>query len=216
MDVYRTEEEQLAALKGWWQKNGSSLLIGIGLALAIVFGWKAWQQHQATQQAAAAASYQNVIDALSFDADKRTSTIAFVSDALRKDYPDSGYALLASLIEARQLMDAKNPAEAINRLIWAQSHIDLEKPLGLIVTIRLARAQLANEQADAALATLETIPQAGAFEAMRQELKGDILHTQGNLEAATAAYLAARQASGSDRAPILDLKLSDLGVARQP
>ena len=45
MAEMRTEEEQIEAIKQWWKKNGSSLLIGVGLALAIVFGWQAWQNH---------------------------------------------------------------------------------------------------------------------------------------------------------------------------
>jgi len=35
---HRTEEEQVAALKQWWNDNGNSLIIGVGLALALVFG----------------------------------------------------------------------------------------------------------------------------------------------------------------------------------
>ena len=50
MAELRTEEEQIEAIKRWWKKNGSSLLLGIALALAIVFGWQAWQNHQAGAQ----------------------------------------------------------------------------------------------------------------------------------------------------------------------
>ena len=46
MTEFRTEEEQIAALKKWWNDNSKSLLIGVGLALAIVFGWKAYQNSQ--------------------------------------------------------------------------------------------------------------------------------------------------------------------------
>ena len=41
MAEMRTEEETVQAIKDWWKKNGSSLLIGVGAALAIVFGWQA-------------------------------------------------------------------------------------------------------------------------------------------------------------------------------
>jgi len=43
MAELRTDEEQVEAIKQWWKNNGSSLLIGIGAALAIAFGWQAWQ-----------------------------------------------------------------------------------------------------------------------------------------------------------------------------
>ncbi len=47
MDVYRTEDQQLDALKGWWKKNGTSIIVAIALGLAIVVGGRTWisQQH---------------------------------------------------------------------------------------------------------------------------------------------------------------------------
>ena len=38
MDPYHTEEDQVRAIRQWWERNGSSTLTGVGLALAIVFG----------------------------------------------------------------------------------------------------------------------------------------------------------------------------------
>ena len=46
MEDYRTEEEQIEALKRWWSENGKSIVIGIALAGASVFGWRAWQDQQ--------------------------------------------------------------------------------------------------------------------------------------------------------------------------
>ena len=34
-----TEEEQIAQIKDWWQRNGKPLLTGGVLALAVVIGW---------------------------------------------------------------------------------------------------------------------------------------------------------------------------------
>ncbi|WP_409365464.1 tetratricopeptide repeat protein, partial [Klebsiella pneumoniae] len=39
----RTEDEDLAQIKDWWQRNGKPLVTGGILALAVVFGWQAWQ-----------------------------------------------------------------------------------------------------------------------------------------------------------------------------
>lgn len=47
---HRTEEEQVAALKQWWKDNGNSLIIGVGLALAVVFGWKIEGKETQTRQ----------------------------------------------------------------------------------------------------------------------------------------------------------------------
>ena len=65
MAELRTEEEQIQAIKDWWKKNGSSLLIGIGAALAIVFGWQAWQNSQAQQRTEAANQFANLLNAFS-------------------------------------------------------------------------------------------------------------------------------------------------------
>ncbi|HAW23266.1 MAG TPA: GTP-binding protein, partial [Pseudomonas sp.] len=48
-----TEEEQLAQIKEWWQRNGKPLLMGGALALVLVFGWQFWQKHQLNQSQSA-------------------------------------------------------------------------------------------------------------------------------------------------------------------
>ena len=32
MDVYKTEEEQVEAIKKWWQENGKSIIAGVVIA----------------------------------------------------------------------------------------------------------------------------------------------------------------------------------------
>jgi len=49
-----TEEEQLAQIREWWQRNGKPLLFGGALALVLVFGWQAWQNRQVTRPRPAA------------------------------------------------------------------------------------------------------------------------------------------------------------------
>ena len=45
----RTEEEDLAMIREWWQRNGKPLMTGCVLALVLVFGWKGWQNYQTVQ-----------------------------------------------------------------------------------------------------------------------------------------------------------------------
>ena len=120
MAELRTEEEQVQAIKDWWKKNGSSLLIGIGAALAIVFGWQAWQNHQAQQRTEAANQFANLLNAFSDQADETSGeTVAFVAQTLREDYTDSAYAVYGNLILARQqLMQEGNAEAAIDSLKW--------------------------------------------------------------------------------------------------
>ncbi|HET8802632.1 MAG TPA: tetratricopeptide repeat protein [Marinobacter sp.] len=214
MAELRTEEEQIQAIKDWWKKNGSSLLIGIGAALAIVFGWQAWQNSQAQQRTEAANQFANLLNAFSNQAEETSGeTVAFVAKTLREDYTDSAYAIYGNLILARQqLMESDDPVAAIESLQWALDKTGDQQALKLVVRNRLARAQFAAGQYDDALATIEAAGNADAFDAILTELRGDILLAQGDRDGAREAYLAAREQSQQGRSGILELKLSDLGV----
>ncbi len=63
VDVYRTEEEQLEALKKWWQTNGKAVIMGIGASLLLIVGWRAWQDHSRSTSEAASVAYQEVLEA---------------------------------------------------------------------------------------------------------------------------------------------------------
>lgn len=213
MAELRTEEEQVQAIKDWWKKNGSSLLIGIGAALAIVFGWQAWQNHEAQQRTEAANQFANLLNAFSDQADETSGeTVAFVAQTLRDDYTDSAYAVYGNLLLARQqLMDGESAA-AVESLEWALEKSGEQQALTLVVRSRLARAQFDAGQFDEALATIDEAADADSFNAIFSELRGDILLAQGDRDGARDAYLAAREQSQQGRSGILELKLSDLGV----
>jgi predicted negative regulator of RcsB-dependent stress response len=48
-----TEEEQIEALKRWWEENGKQTLLGIALIVGGYFGWQAWTDHGVEQASAA-------------------------------------------------------------------------------------------------------------------------------------------------------------------
>ncbi|MBE97304.1 tetratricopeptide repeat protein [Marinobacter sp.] len=214
MAEMRTEEETVQAIKDWWKKNGSSLLIGVGAALAIVFGWQAWQNHQMQQRTEAASQFAELINAYSDETDEnRADTVAYVAESLREEYSDSAFAIYGMLMLARQqVMDQGDPEGAIESLTWAREKAGESGALALVIRNRLARAQFAAEQYEDALATIEGTGNTGSFGAIFTELKGDILLAQGNREGAREAYLAAREMNQQGRSGILELKLSDLGV----
>lgn len=214
MAEIRTDEETVEAIKDWWKKNGTSLMIGIAAALAIVFGWQAWQQHQVDQRTQAASQFANLINAYTDESQQnRAETVEFTANTLREDFSDSAYAVYGSLILARQqLMDQGDAEAAISTLKWANSKTDQSEPLSLIIRSRLARAQFELEQYDEALSTINGASDADSFDAMFSELRGDILLAQGNTKEAREAYLTAREQSAGERGGILELKLADLGV----
>ncbi len=213
MAELRTEEEQIQAIKDWWKKNGSSLLIGIGAALAIVFGWQAWQNHEAQQRTEAANQFANLLNAFGDQADETSGdTVAFVAKTLREDYTDSAYAVYGNLVLARQQLMDGEPEAAIDSLTWALDQTGEQQALALVVRSRLARAQFDAGEYDAALATIDGAADADSFAAIFSELRGDVLLAQGDRDGAREAYLAAREQSQQGRSGILEMKLSDLGV----
>ncbi|OHY83008.1 tetratricopeptide repeat protein [Marinobacter sp. AC-23] len=220
MAELNTEEEQVQAIKDWWKRNGSSLLMGIGAALAIVFGWQAWQNHQDQQRTEAANQFATLLNAFGNEADETSGeTVAFVAKTLRDDYTDSTYAVYGNLVLARQQLIEENDAEAaVASLQWALEKAGEHKALAMVVRNRLARAQFSGERYDDALATIDaagSMESADAFAAIFSELRGDILLAQGDEKGALDAYLAAREQSQQGRSGILELKLSDLGVGEE-
>ena len=85
MEEYQTDEQQIAALKNWWQQYGRSLLTGVVLALALVFGWRAWQSHQSTESETAALQYQSIVAAFETarDAEEASDAKASASVTLK-------------------------------------------------------------------------------------------------------------------------------------
>jgi predicted negative regulator of RcsB-dependent stress response len=213
MAELRTDEEQVEAIKQWWKNNGSSLLIGIGAALAIVFGWQAWQNHQAQQRTEAANQFVTLMNAFGTEDETSADTVAFVAKTLRDDHADSAYAVYANLMLARvQLMQNSDTEGAVESLQWALEKAVDTQPLALVVRSRLAQAQMALEDYDAALATIDGAKDSDAFGVIFAELRGDILLAKGDQEGARDAYLAAREQGEENRSGILQLKLADLGV----
>ncbi len=214
MSELRTEEEQIDAIKDWWKRNGSSLLLGIGAALAIIFGWQAWQSHQSQQRSEAASQFASLLNAYADESDaNRTETVAYVAKQLSSEFAGSAYATYGMLVLAQQqLLEENNVKGAIESLQWARGHVEEKSALNMIVLHRLASALLTDGQHDEALATLNTVDITEPFKSLFAELEGDILMANGELDQARDAYLVARQNSLTGRNGLLELKLANLGV----
>ena len=64
MNVYATEEEQVEALKKWWKQNGKSVLGGVLIGVAVIYGGKTWLQQHNRQIEVASAEYEAMIQDL--------------------------------------------------------------------------------------------------------------------------------------------------------
>lgn len=214
MAEMQTEEEQIAAIKQWWKKNGSSLLIGVGLALAIVFGWQAWQNHQANAQAEAGADFAQLMQQAQQSASEEDrESVAYLAKQVREEHSGTSYAVYAMLILANQQMMADgDPAAAVETLQWALDQSGSSNALSLVIRTRLARAQYGAGQYDEALKTVRGTSDTGSFEGILAELEGDILIANGDTSGAKEAYTRAKDAGQSGGIGLLQRKLDSLGI----
>ncbi len=209
MDVYRTEEEQVEALKKWWEDNGKSIIFGIVIGLGAVFGWRSWQDHKITQAEAASELYQSILASL------RNENAGQAQDPAMEiinNYNGTGYAVFARLTLAKLAVEEDDYESAVQHLEQALDKND-EGTLGLAIRLRLARAHLALQQYDQALARLD-VKNRQQYAASYDELRGDILAQSGDRQGAIEAYnraLAAAQSQSADTS-VLQMKMNDLGA----
>jgi predicted negative regulator of RcsB-dependent stress response len=214
VDAYRTEDEQLEALKRWWKENGTSTLLSIVLVLGGYFGWQAWQTRQQQQAEVASAAYQELLQ-LSMEieqeaTDTRYATASHLAETLKTDFPGSVYAQYAALMQAKLQVTRNDLAAAEAELRWVLAS-EPELALLQVSKLRLARVLFASDQADQALSLINAADY-GEFAGAYYELRGDIETTRGNIEAARQAYQNALDhgPAASGAAPLVRLKLESL------
>ena len=190
MDAYTHEKEQLDQIKQWWKENWLFIVGGLVIAIGSISGWRAWQAYERERAEAASVHYKEMLVQIAASDSARAET---AYEALKADYADTVYALLAALQQAETALRADDLDTAAAELRWAvDSGIDRE--LQLLARLRLARVQLAAGDSDAALATLATESVPGRFTAAYEELKGDAHYFAGNRDAARTAYEASLEA----------------------
>lgn len=208
MEAYSSEQEQVEALKKWWKENGSSVITGLLLGLAVIFGTRAWFGYQERQQEAASHLYVQFMNGLERNDAEQTSQ---AGDALVSDYSRSPYAALAALGMARQQIEQGELAAARAQLQWA---LERSKTAAIrhSARLRLVRLLTAMEEFTAAEALLNEAPAAAEYAPLYAELRGDLALVQGDRTAAREAYQAALAGLGADAPsrPLLRIKLDDV------
>lgn len=204
-----SDEEQLAQIKEWWQRNGMPLLLGGALALVLVFGWQFWQKHQLNQAQNASAIYQQLLNVSLEQGEVDAAEVSRLSSLLKKEHSGSHYAQYGSLFAAKVAVESGRLDDAAAEL---QSVVDkpVDKTIEELARQRLARVLAAQDKAEDALALLKG-EAVEAFAASREELRGDLLVKLGRDEDAHKAYSKAKESLSQDAAiGGLQLKLDDL------
>lgn len=206
MSDYLSEEEQVQALKTWWDENGTSLVVGVVLVLAATFGWRWYQGYSADQAAAASDLYQ---DYLLADEDARDEVVAEIDSQI----PGTSYQAFVKLTEARRALDGGDLEAAVGELEDALAAAKGSYLDGL-TRIRLARLYQQQGKTDAALAQLALV-KGGGYESQAAELRGDIHYAAGDRAEAGVAYrVASDLLPEGDARPLLELKLMNTADAQ--
>jgi predicted negative regulator of RcsB-dependent stress response len=211
MDVNLTDDEKLAEVKKWWGENGGSIITGVVLGLAVLFGSKAWFAYQDRKAETASNIYTTLMVALERGQNQIVSEKAGV---LVSDYTGTPYATLAALALARMNIETGELAVARSHLQWVidNTHSDLMRETA---RLRLARVMIAMDKLDGALALLDQAGPDSSFDPLYTEVRGDVDVARGDLAAANKAYQAALEITASD-APgrhLLQLKYDSTVVA---
>ncbi|MBT8139353.1 MAG: tetratricopeptide repeat protein [Gammaproteobacteria bacterium] len=218
MDPMRTEDDQVQALKKWWDENGVSTVLSVIVAIAAVLGWRGWQSAQEAKAEAAAFSYQAMQTAVAAaaqapDDDIKIAEAMHAADTIKQEFAKTGYAQFAALAKAKQAVLDEDYASAETELRWV---IDKTQSAQLreIARLRLARVLLSAGNTDGALAALNQGAETGGtsgdiFAAQKAELAGDIHIARGEYQLAVEQYERAGKITGDGptRLPLVAMKL---------
>ncbi len=209
MDHYQTDDERVESIKKWWSSNGSSVITGIVMGVAVIVGWQYWTSYKASQGEEASSIYELVMTALQ---DGKIEVVEVQGTRILDEYSGTPYATLAALSLAKVAVDQGEYDMAMGYLEWVIANSD-QVAMTNVARLRLARVMLAVGRLDEAQAELTKVTDA-SFTAEKEELKGDIHVAANEPGKARAAYEAARAASGfRGAADWLQMKLDDLPPA---
>ena len=211
MDANLTDDEKLAELKKWWGENGGSIITGVVLGLAVLFGSKAWFAYQERNAETASNIYTTLMTAME-GGDNQVVTER--AGMLLSDYSGTPYATLAALALARINIETGELAASRSHLQWVLDNSDSDV-MRDTARLRMARVMMAMEDLDGALALLDQAASGTAFDPLYTEVRGDIEFARGDQAAANKAYQSALAATASD-APgrhLLQLKYDSTLVA---
>ena len=218
MAIDSADEENVEALKKWWQENGKQLLISVFVVLGGIGGWDLYQNSEQESRNAASDIYEEIL-ALTLKTDneplsdsERENIISY-GQQLREEYPTSSYASFGTLFAAAAEVENRNLSQAEILLNWILENStgglfsSTEDGLLLTTKLRLGRVLLAQGDAARALDFVNTVDPK-EFETGFAELRGDIYVALDQLEEAQDAYSIAQQAGSNSDA--LRMKIQEL------
>ncbi len=211
VDLTLDEHEKIEDLKAFWKAHANKIVGGLLIASVAGIGVAWWKQHQFRTNAAAASLYASIQGMQQAD---QSSAVATLTVTLLQRYPNTPYAARGALIGAATASASHNASLAQSDLRWVLDH-SKESSLQTVARLRLAGVLLDQNQTQAALTMIDTAhdeTDANVY----NDLKGDILVREGQLDAARAAYRIALEKLPADSPyrQVVEIKLNAIaGVA---
>lgn len=153
MSRYETDDEQLEALKKWWDKYGTMLLSGI---LVVVLAWAGWSYYTKSQYAKASNASTTFEVLQSKGQQDAFGDVAREGLKLMEEQPSSPYSTGTALMEAKFELDKGHTDKAIENLQWVVKQ-NLDASLVLIAKLRMAGIYIDQKAYDKAQTTLDSI-----------------------------------------------------------
>jgi len=195
-----SEEEQSERLKAWWKENGTAVIAGVLVGIAVIGGVNYWRMYKADQAEAASVLYAEMLE-------NSGANAASSGEQLIDDYASTPYAGKAALLLARSEVDNGSFKTARGHLEWARDNASDPSDRRL-ATLRLARLVLHTGELETAENLLAEL-QDGGYGSIYHELMGDVAMAREAPERAREAYeLALANLPGtSSFADMLNMKL---------
>ncbi len=219
METYRTEEEQITAIKKFVADHGSKILAVIVLFIALVIGVQGCQQKQQNTKEAASQLFSMMTEQVELSganpaglSDDQRLAIDKAYQSLVADHTASIYATYGSFLQAKLAVSAQDYSGAEQNLNWVVDN-STNQEMKNLAKLRLAQVVFASGELDKALALAEK--SLSPFEDQFLSLQGDILMAKGDQKAALEAYEKAELASAGSVAPdqMLAMKVKSLKPA---
>ncbi|WP_020560851.1 YfgM family protein [Thiofilum flexile] len=208
LDELKTDQEKAEELKAWWRQHGTSVVAGIGLAIAALFGYEYWQKYQNQTMEESSAIYHQI------QQDKDGLVPENLLTKLQADYSKTSYASLAALDYARSYAEVGDYDKAIQGLRWVVDN-GSEDAYKEIAKLRLARVLVAQNKTDEALKIVdEKFPT--SYQALLADIRGDIYAAKNELDQARTAYDQALMDNAGSANELIQMKRDNLGKATTP
>ncbi len=211
MEIYATENQQVEAIRDFIANNKKILMFSLVLVVCVIVGGKFWRQNVQRQSNRASDLYQEMLIA---DHKRDIQALGAKGQVLMQGFSRTPYPQLAALLLAKNAVLENKFDKAEELLRWVLAEKKSKSFTAEIATERLARILQQRGDLDAALLLLTKSKPSSAYITIYEEAIGDIYLAKGQPDQAQTAYKKALQhVPIGVQAPILQIKLMELGVA---